>query len=520
MNRHAILAGIASGALLGLTTIGHGPVYHVHWALFIGFVPLWAYWLRGPGPRAVLFSGWVCQLVFTLVAFHWIAYTVNEFSHLGRSLSILVMLLYCTFANLQFPVAGWLWLKVFPRGPLPARIAALALLTAACERIGTTIFHWNFGYAWLYMGWPAIQLADVTGFRWLCTVSICLNGFFLFAWERRSWRPAALAVALFLALNLLGTWHLRWLPAPDARLRALLVQPNVGNREKERLDRDADAGKYFLRRNFALTDRALATLPTPPDVVVWPENAFPGFIADVKLDFGMGPLLRDFLRTRKVNLITGGFGMNAAGQVTNGLFALSSEGTWLAPAYEKRILLPFGEYVPGGDYFPRLKAWLPDVRDYGAGNGPVVLHVGGTALGAQICYEGLFDFIARDLANAGSQLMVNITNDSWYGAWLEPWQHFYITMAKAIETRRPLIRDTNTGVSSVILADGSLLEQSPMNAEWFHLYEVPYLRNPPSTVYMRWGYWFDWAFIALGLILAAWFSLRDRWLSATPRSGE
>ena len=502
MNRHAILPGLLSGLLLGITTIGHGPVYPLHWALFFGFVPLWVYWLRAPGARAVLFSGWICQFTFTLVAFHWIAYTVNEFSHLGTALSVLVMLLYCSFANLQFPAAGWLWLKLFPRGPLAARIAGLALLTAACERLGTSIFHWNFGYAWLYMGWPAFQLADVTGFRWLCTVTICLNGFFLLAWQRRSWRPAAAAAGIFLALNLLGAWHARSLPIPDGLLRALLVQPNVGNRDKERLDADPKAGEYFLRRNFALTDRALASQPTPPDVVVWPENAFPGFIADVKLDFGMGPLIREYLKARKIDLLTGGFGMNAAGQVTNGLFALSRNGTWLAPAYEKRLLLPFGEYIPGGDRIPFLKKWLPDVRDYGAGEGPVVLQVNGVGLGAQICSEGLFDFIARDLANAGSQLMVNITNDSWYGPWLEPWQHFYITMAKAVETRRPLLRDTNTGVSSVTLASGEILEQSPMGTEWFHLYEIPYLKKPSPTAFMGWGYYFDWLFLVAGLVMA------------------
>jgi apolipoprotein N-acyltransferase len=285
----------------------------------------------------------------------------------------------------------------------------------------------------------------------------------------------------------------------------------VGNRDKERLDQEPDSRKQFLRRYFALTDRALATLHSPPDIVVWPENTFPGFIADVKLDFGLGPFLRDFLRTRKVNLLTGGYGMNAAGQVTNGLFALSRIGTWLAPAYEKRLLLPFGEYIPGGARFPILKTWLPDVRDYGAGADPVVLHIENAALGAQICYEGLFDFIARDSANAGAQLLINITNDSWYGSWLEPWQHFYITMAKAIETRRPLVRDTNTGVSSVTLADGSILEQSPMDQEWFHLYEIPYLRNPPHTAYMGWGLYFDWIFLALGLTVVTLISRRAQW---------
>ncbi|MGZ3682250.1 MAG: apolipoprotein N-acyltransferase [Bdellovibrionota bacterium] len=520
MSKDAWLPGLISGALLGVTTIGHGPVYHVHWFLFVGFVPLWCYWLRNPGTRAILFSGWLCQFTFTLVAFHWIAYTVNEFSHMGFALSTLVLLLYCAVANLQFPLAGFLWTRFFSRGSLSARITALALLTAACERFGTMIFHWNFGYAWLYMGWPGMQLADLVGFRWLCTFTILLNGLALAAWRLKNWKPLLVAVAAFALVNALGAWHLRYLPAPDSVARALLIQPNVGNRDKERLDKDTDAGKFFLRRYFALTDRALASLPTPPSFAVWPENAFPGFIADPDLHFGLGPLMSEYLRSRKLNLLTGGYGMNAAGKATNGLFALSAGGTWLAPAYEKRLLLPFGEYIPLGEKFPILKAWLPDVRDYGAGTGPVILKLGELRLGAQICYEGLFDFIARDLANAGAQILVNITNDSWYGSWQEPWQHFYITMAKAIETRRPLIRDTNTGVSSVILANGAILDQSPMNQEWFHLFEVPYRKDPPATLYMRWGYWIDWIFLAGGLLLAYVFTQRGPRPSAIPGSAE
>jgi apolipoprotein N-acyltransferase len=523
VSKRAWLPGLLSGLLLGITTIGHGPFYHVHWAIFFGFVPLWAFWLRGASPKEILLSGWACQFALTLVAFHWIAYTVNEFSHMGLALSVLVMLLYCAVANLQFPLAGLVWHRLFAGAPAGPRIAGLALLTALGERLGTAIFHWNFGYAWLYMRWPGAQLADVAGFRWLCTFSICLNGLLVAAWlkrgSRRAFVPLGAAVAAFLLVNALGAWRLHLLPPPDAKARVLLVQPNVGNREKEKLDKDQDFRPAALEGYFRLTDRALATLSTPPDFAVWPENAFPGYIADTALTFGLTPKLKTYLQARRLNLLTGGYGLTPDGKVANSLFALDRSGTWLAPAYEKRILLPFGEYVPGAETFPALKRWLPDVRDYGRGAGPVVLRLGGFRLGAQICYEGLFDFIARDLANAGAQILVNVTNDSWYGTWMEPWQHFYITMAKAIETRRPLIRDTNTGISAVAFADGSLSELSPVGKEWFQLVEVPYRANPPATIFLRWGYWIDWCFLGLGLAFALALSRRGRWRKATPGSG-
>ena len=187
------------------------------------------------------------------------------------------------------------------------------------------------------------------------------------------------------------------------------------------------------------------------------------------------------------------------------------------PAYDKQVLLPFGEYIPGASSFPALKKWFPDVRDFEAGDGPVLLRMDRFLLGAQICYEGLFDSIARGAALLGAQMIVNVTNDSWYGTWLEPWQHLYVTMAKAVETRRPLIRATNSGVSAVAFADGTINELSPAGTEWFGVVEVPYIRMPAPTVFMGWGYWLDW--VVLGISLAFLLALRrGRSRGATPGS--
>jgi len=506
LQKQTIFPALFSGLLLGVTTIGHGPVYHLHWALFFGFVPLWSIWLREASWKKILFSGWLCQFTFTLVAFHWLAYTVNEFSHLGLPLSVFILLFYCALANLQFPLAGLLWHWIFRKpnlGPLP-QIAALALLTAACERIGTMIFHWNFGYAWLYMGWPGAQIADVVGFKWLCTFSICLNGVLLVAWiERKNAKwilPVILAATAFTIVNFAGMIRVRQLSPPDAKARVLLIQPNVGNREKEKLDTHQDFREASLQNYFSFTDKALASPNgNPVDFAVWPENAFPDVIADAQLTYRLSAKLKEYIKSRKLNLLTGSYGMNVDGKITNSLFALSKDGTWSSPPYHKMLLLPFGEYIPGAERFPVLKKWLPDVRDYGHGEAPVILALENIRLGPQICYEGLFDFVSRDLANRGAQIIVNVTNDSWYGNWMEPWQHLYITMAKAIETRRPLIRDTNTGLSAVILADGTIPEISPIDKEWFHAYDVPFLRSPPTTPFMKWGFWFDWIFLGAGL---------------------
>jgi len=88
----------------------------------------------------------------------------------------------------------------------------------------------------------------------------------------------------------------------------------------------------------------------------------------------------------------------------------------------------------------------------------------------------------------GAHVFVNVTNDSWFGTWAEPRQHLFMTLARGIEFRRPVIRSTNTGISTVMLADGTILERSPLHREWFQSYDVPYRKDPFSTVYQSYGY--------------------------------
>jgi apolipoprotein N-acyltransferase len=129
-----------------------------------------------------------------------------------------------------------------------------------------------------------------------------------------------------------------------------------------------------------------------------------------------------------------------------------------------------------------------------------VLKAGEVRIGAQICYEGLFDWFSRQQALQGAHVLVNLTNDAWYGSWQQPYQHLYMTLARAIEVRRPLIRSTNTGISAAILGSGEALAQLPMNQAWFHVYEVPYATSPPATLFMTGGSWLVPSLLALGLI--------------------
>ena len=221
--------------------------------------------------------------------------------------------------------------------------------------------------------------------------------------------------------------------------------------------------------------------------------------------------LSKMTKSLQIPLITGAMSKNHD-KYASSLFVFDREGNILKPVYDKIKLLVFGEYFPGIERFPFLRKIFPYFgSNLTAGKDVQVQDLEGTRFGWQICYESLFDQISRKLAQKQAQVLVNITNDSWYGSWQEPYQHLSMDFARAIEVRRPLIRSTNTGYSGVIHADGTVDKISPLNKHWFHLYKVPYYENPPKTLFMSWGYYINEIFLFYLALFACAISIKKEW---------
>jgi len=467
---------------------------------------LWLFWLRETSWKRILLGGWVAQFVFTLIGFHWVAHTSHEFGHLPWAVSALILLLFCSLVHLHVPFAGLVWSLCRSRRNLPrwACLGLLPAITALFEYAWPMIFPWNFGYAWLWGRLPAFQLAEYAGFAGLSAVTWFLNLAFLSAWENRKTmsglRILGASLACFAGLNALGWLRGENLPSPDAEMQVLIVQGNIGNLAKERAERGEGFREEILGRYFALTANGLAASEGDrPDFAVWPESAFADTIYPGGLEEGSTLALREFLRRHSLALVTGARGYDeAAGKKTNAFFVFDERGEATGTPYDKTMLLAFGEYVPGAARFPGLKNWFPHTADFARGNGPQVKTLHGLVLGPQICYEGLFPGFSRSLADQGAQIFVNVTNDSWFGTWAEPRQHLFMTLARGIEFRRPVIRATNTGISTVMLSDGTMLARSPLRAEWTHLYEIFYRKDPSPTFYQVHG----WRLVPAILLLA------------------
>jgi apolipoprotein N-acyltransferase len=504
---HRLLSSRYLPVLVSAVLIGTSYIPFPPWAIFFCYVPLWTVWLNEASWKRVAVTGWVTQFAATLIGFNWVAYTVHEFGHLPWPIAIVALVLFAAVANLHIPLAGLAWwfysrkLDLDPSG----RVWALPVFMGIGERVFPMIFDWNFGYTWLWAGFPAFHLADIVGFIGLSSIGLLFNALLLQAWlayrnGSRWWVWAASVPILFIAMNVWGLFHGRAPPA-DSSLRLLVVQANIGNQDKLAAEQGEGFRDTVVDHYHQLTLKGLSEHKTA-DFVVWPETAFPELIDDPSLLTGYSAKLRELVAGLGTRLITGGYSrLESTNQTTNSFFVLDAHGEWLVRPYHKTILLAFGEYLPGADLVPGLRELLPQVGDFGRGPGPTVLDTAPVKIGAQICYEGLFDWFSRRLALEGAQVIVNLTNDSWYGAWQQPYQHLYMTLARALEVRRPLVRSTNTGISAAILSSGEILETSPIDRDWYHLYDIPYRRDPAATLFMTWGFWLIPACLALGLVL-------------------
>ncbi len=512
--KHPWLLPVYSGIFIGTSYIPFPP-----WAALFGFVPLWLFWQRQTRWLAVLSGGLLAAFVFTLIGFNWVALTLHEFAHLEWPWAVLGLLLYALIANLYVPVAGLLWFAGQRCWGWTGKrsLVLMALIMTLCEAHSYTGFDWNFGYSWYGAGLPVYQWAEFIGFSGLSAVTVLTNLAFLAAWKYRrqeeGWLIGVRVLLVFGLLNGGGAWLKSRLPAPDAALDTVLVQGNITSKDKL----SAELGQVLGQKSFRevilkrYTDLTAAAIATHPDIkldfAMWPETAFPYLLGEAFADSAPAQGLSDFVRAGQVPLLTGAYSAESGTRLlTNSLFVLDENGQLVPPHYSKTILLAFGEFIPGEAYFPVIRQWLPATGHFARGAGPTqLLSLHEFKMGAQICYESLFPGFSRSLAQLGAQFIVNVTNDSWYGDWQEPYQHLYMTLARGVEFRRPVLRVTNTGISTVSLASGEILERSPINKPWAGVYHVPYRSQPDATFYQ------DYFWLLPGGLWAALLGLMWPW---------
>lgn len=499
---------ILSGVMIGTSYIPFPP-----WALLFCYVPLFLWLEEDVYSRRKAFVGaWVTQFILSLIGFHWIAYTAFEFGGFNWALSLLTLILFAAFIHLHIPIAALISHEIHRRFKLQG-IQALfvyALVFALVERAWPMIFPWHMGYTLLYARIPVFQWADVIGFDGLSALVFLLNAWVAHIWQKQDdmqavFKHAPMLAILVIVLMFGGIWKKKYWRKTDEILHVLAVQPNIGNAEKIYAEHGISYKAKIMFKLNSLTQKGLID-NLDSDLIVWPETAFPDYIDRPEKSKAQIDLLKSALGTYNKPIVMGAFSQDPPGERSfsyNGLALVNAQGEILAGPYRKTNLLAFGEYLPLSETFPSLLKLLPFVANFGRGSGPITLdwkRPSGQVvkIGGQICYDGLFPEFTRGLAKNGADILVNVTNDSWFGVPAEPRQHMIMTLARAIEVRRPMIRSTNTGITTGILASGEVLEKSPTKEEWTGYFPLEYKTNPGLTFYTRFGH-LDWVLLLIAL---------------------
>ncbi len=474
--RQPWLLGIFSAGLLALPFAIAGPA--PYWRTFfawVAFAPL-LFALLAPGnpagPRAILrgvVAAYIMGVLWYAVDCYWIYQTMLYYGGLPPLVSVGILALYSLILGLYFAAFGLAVGaagKIF-RSPYPALVAAPFFWVAvelASSRI--TKVPWDLlGYSQID-NLLLIRLAPVTGVYGLSFVLMAGNSLVaagLIAREPGR-RLRLLAAGLFLTLLLQNGYRINPAPAPTQAV-AVLLQQNVNVdqanawSESEYQDRVAEfvrlsrhtCGPYL--RGLPGVDAYpvmpnCPAVPQTPGLIAWPETPAPFFDKDPRFLNA----LRSVARSETAPVVAGAVGADRHGNRLdryNSALFLAPDGALLG-RYDKVHLVPWGEYIPYKQFFSFAKNLTQEAGDMTHGWRRMVFSSGGHRFGVFICYEEIFGDEIRIFALRGAQVLVNISDDGWYGDTCAPWQTLNMSRMRAVENRRWLLRDTNTGVTTVI----------------------------------------------------------------------
>lgn len=459
--------------------------------------------------RQAVRLGFLLSSMVAWGGFHWIIYVAQNFGGMPLPLAIGLLLLFCLVAapqmlaflvlgeRLRFRVERFpLWLRPFFWSSLYVALEYLAhFIKIFPENLGNTLI----GFLSL------AQAASLGGAPLLSFLPVFLGAslFYLRHVGKRAWPSVGAGIALIIGLLFWGTHERSVIEArPSQVLRIGLIQHNLDDAEKAFAKTSArDVVSIIVNR---LLDKTTEIAAEKPDLVVWPETAYPmtypisGIIGrGGSFAYGYANLVRQTIKQIKVPLLFGGY-LSEMKKDYNAGILLGADGRVL-DAYKKQVLLVFGEYFPLDNWFPSLKQINPQMGDFGRGPGPVPIELplaGGKSvigLGVNICYEAILPEYMRGYVKAGARLFVNLTKDSWFGDTFEPWQHFQLSLLRSIEHRIPMVRATNTGLSGLVLPTGETKILSLPFQEAYEVINVPVPVQDPGlspTLYTRFGEWF------------------------------
>lgn len=472
-----LLMALASGALypLAFAPFHWWPLSALSMALFFLLIH------RASHTKQALWRAWVFGLGLFGAGVHWVYFSLFLFGEAIAPLAFLITFLFVALLALCLVLLAWLLSRFASTQPV---WAWCFLLAPALWTLQEWFRSWFLtGFPWLSAGYSQTETvlaasAPVIGVFGVSYLLALLAGGVVYGFLVRTPRSVGLLAAL--AAGIFGVCFAlsaqQWTNAEGRPLQVALIQPNIAQDQKFREETILASIRHHRRQTRYLAGKA--------DVVLWPETAIPTFydlLSDEMDAFG------NEMREQGTAVLSGVFTYQKRGEEDlyfNSVRELGGEGQ----TYSKRHLVPFSERIPMKgllQFFTRF-IMIP-MSDLQPGEGvPEPFQLAGQSFAISICYEDAFgNEVIRQLPDA--TVLLNVSNDAWFGASIAPEQHLQIAQMRVLETGRPMIRGTNTGVSAFIAADGRIIDRTEIFEEVVLLGEVQ--PTTGTTPFMLWGNW-------------------------------
>ncbi len=463
-------------------------------------------------------AGYACGVLWYLGTCYWVYATMHDYGGLSTPMALLVMLLFCLYLGLYHALFGFVmgWLALRTRWGRTGALLASPVVWVAVElaRARVTSFPWNL------LGVSAIDssvlttLAPWTGAYGISFVLAAGNALFAARWvlrdrkwqQRLFWAGAALVVVCGIA------GRVQWRPVEPGREAATLLQPNLlVGQMRERI---SEEGLLAISGQLSAAPQRSTSLVASPEamrsgLVLWPESPSP--YATVQPEFLN--FLAAFSRKQGAVVIAGASGIeqdagrNPPYREYNSA-ALFTPDQGYAGRYDKIHLVPFGEFVPYADLFAFASGLTREVGTVDRGRSRKPLIAAGHRYGVFLCYESIFGDEVRQFVRGGANVLVNLSDDGWYGDTSAPFQHINMARMRAIENRRWLLRDTNSGITSAVDPYGRVVEWTARHVR--SAVQVHFSYRSEMTFYTLHGDLFAYACALVTSLLLAFGSLPKR----------
>ena len=490
--KRGLLSSSLLAAVSGVALCLAFPSFSFFPLAWISLIPYLYFLLKKPSWSATFVGHGVMSFVYFAGILYWIPRVLAVYGNLNWIVALtayIFLIFFMCLLLLPFTLlTRW----------TAQRTAGGALLCAPGFWMLTEILRNYYpanGFPWALLGYSQypyswiIQVADVGGVYLVSFLVVAVNSAILALWLR-SFVTASLFFAVFLVANAYGA-HCQgiWWGDSNPGIKTTLVQPNIGLQETQ----DHYARKYFE----TLPDYYRSAVDEGTTWVIFPEAPNPFLYQE---DFYFTGFWKRQLSAQPAYLLfnTTTVTRKPSFHYFNSAILLDPKGNQ-AYQYDKTHLVPFGEYVPLQDWLGLIfEPLVEEVSGYSPGQRMPLGEIHGTRFATLICYEGIFPELSREFVRQGAEILVNITNDTWYGQTAAPRQHLEMSAFRAIEYRKPLLRCANSGYSAIINPLGEKTQQLELFQEG--VLQAVVAGNSYRSIYSYFGEWINISIVAATIL--------------------